>query len=81
MSRVDEFELQGRGRQSKNDPAPNRHREYDDSADEKLEHTYPFKMTRRNRDMLERVAKRDDRSMQYILTQVVWPAVEKLDRG
>jgi len=47
---------------------------------EKLDKAYPFRMTETQHNRLAALAKRDDRSIQYLLSKVVWPAIEELER-
>lgn len=48
---------------------------------EKLDKAYPFRMTESQHKRLLALSKREDRSVQYLLAKVVWPAIEELERG
>jgi len=71
---MEEFELQGRPRAAKNEA-----QEIPETK-EKLDKSYPFRMTTAQHKRLMALAERDDRSVQYLLAKVVWPAIEELER-
>jgi len=52
-----------------------------ETVSRRKEVAFPFRMTTINRNRLKALADRDDRSMQYLLDKIVWPAVEELERG